>query len=410
MTSGRVHPLPVDSIIVNRPERQRRNLDGIDDLADSIRRTGLINPIVVTEDLVLVAGERRLTACKQLGWTSILCHYAEDLDPLALQLIELEENTRRVDLDWKDQCEAVAKYHRLRREMEPDWTLTATGDALGLTESSVRQYLSVHDEIESGNAAVQAAPKFSVARGITQRKREREKASALADIAPAPSVSKREAPILNEDFTKWSKSSRVKYNFIHCDFPYGINADKHDQGNAAARGGYTDDFDTYRNLLASFGDNLDNFCAESAHLIFWFSMDHYEFTRTTLVDMGWRVFPHPLVWFKSDNSGILPDPSRQPRRNYETAFFASRGDRKLVGAVSNITAAPNVKSIHMSEKPVAMLGHFFRLCVDEYSMVLDPTCGSGNALKAAKAAGAKHVLGLEINPEFAKQAQEAWDD
>ena len=30
------------------------------------------------------------------------------------------------------------------------------------------------------------------------------------------------------------------FNFIHCDFPYGINADGFDQGSAAEMGGYED--------------------------------------------------------------------------------------------------------------------------------------------------------------------------
>ena len=35
----------------------------------------------------------------------------------------------------------------------------------------------------------------------------------------------------------------------------------------------------------------------------------------------------------------------------------------------------------------------------------DPTCGSGSAIRAAEALGAKHTLGLELNPEFAERAQ-----
>ena len=58
MTSGNFSSAPISSIIVNRDERQRRKLEGIEELAESINRIGLINPIVVTPDLVLVAGER----------------------------------------------------------------------------------------------------------------------------------------------------------------------------------------------------------------------------------------------------------------------------------------------------------------------------------------------------------------
>src|SRR5690606_15860787 len=106
--------------------------------------------------------------------------------------------------------------------------------------------------------------------------------------------------------------------------------------------------DVYWRLVDTLGASMRNVVAESAHLIFWFSMDYYADTKVALEGMGWSVNPFPLIWFKSDNSGILPDPSRGPRRVYETAFLASRGDRKIIQAVSNVFAAPVVKRIHMS--------------------------------------------------------------
>jgi DNA modification methylase len=61
----------------------------------------------------------------------------------------------------------------------------------------------------------------------------------------------------------------------------------------------------------------------------------------------------------------------------------------------------------MSEKPEPMLRHFFGMLVDENTVMLDPTCGSGSALRAAESLGAKYVLGLESNEEFADRAREA---
>jgi DNA modification methylase len=51
-----------------------------------------------------------------------------------------------------------------------------------------------------------------------------------------------------------------------------------------------------------------------------------------------------------------------------------------------------------------MLHHFFRMFVGPYSRVLDPTCGSGAALRAAESLGAAHILGLEIDKKFADDA------
>jgi ParB family chromosome partitioning protein len=51
--------------------RLRKELGDIDSLAKSMEDLGLLQPIVVTQDLWLVDGERRLTAAKKLAWTEI---------------------------------------------------------------------------------------------------------------------------------------------------------------------------------------------------------------------------------------------------------------------------------------------------------------------------------------------------
>ena len=79
MTSGKFKLILVDSIIINREERQRRDLSDIEWLADSIMRSGLIHPIVITADNVLVAGERRVLAVQSLGWTHIAVQLVEAL-------------------------------------------------------------------------------------------------------------------------------------------------------------------------------------------------------------------------------------------------------------------------------------------------------------------------------------------
>ena len=57
---------------------------------------------------------------------------------------------------------------------------------------------------------------------------------------------------------------------------------------------------------------------------------------------------------------------------------------------------------HMSGKHEPMLKHFFSALIDNTTLMLDPTCGSGTSLIAAESLGAQKVLGLEINPEFVK--------
>lgn len=416
MTSGEFKSVPLSFIQVNRDERQRKELKDIPALAASIARVGLIHPPVIDRSGLLRTGERRYTAVRSLGWSHIPVQFSDELTSAEAQALELEENIARVDIEWQEECLAIAKYHSLMSEVEPEWTQDKTANALGYSPKTLTDKLRVAKELSGGNTRIAEAPKYSVARGISQRTDARASANEVEAITSgglvaeaAPMAAKR-VPLLNEDFHDWSAAyTGPRFNFIHCDFPYGVGADGHDQGQAAALGGYADSPDVYWQLVDTLAASMDNVVADSAHLMFWFSMDYYHETLLKLGAMGWRVNPFPLIWFKDDNTGILPDPTRGPRRVYETAFLASRGDRPIVRAKSNLYAhAGKDKSIHMSEKPVPMLKHFMEMFVDGYSRVLDPTAGSANALKAATALGAPTVLGLERDPEFFARSTAAY--
>jgi N6-adenosine-specific RNA methylase IME4 len=92
-------------------ERHRRDLGDIEGLAASIAEVGLLQPIALTFDGHLIAGERRLRAAELLGWRTI----PYTLIPLNLEQIvrgEFAENAVRKDFTLS---EAVA----IKRALEP---------------------------------------------------------------------------------------------------------------------------------------------------------------------------------------------------------------------------------------------------------------------------------------------------
>jgi ParB-like chromosome segregation protein Spo0J len=80
-------------------DRSRKDLGDIERLATSIEQIGLLHPPVVTSDLLLIAGERRLEAIKMLKWSDLPVHVVSTLAEAA-QLLQAErdENTCRKDL------------------------------------------------------------------------------------------------------------------------------------------------------------------------------------------------------------------------------------------------------------------------------------------------------------------------
>jgi ParB/RepB/Spo0J family partition protein len=410
MTSGEFHRIPINKIWLNRDERQRRELKDIDVLADSIRRLGLIHPLVIDRNYKLCAGERRLSAIKSLGHDFVMCQFLDELDVAHQRTIELEENIKRTDLTWQEQCNAVKEYHDIRSYKNPDWLQEKTAAALGLSENSISRYLAISEEAKT-NPRIMDQPLLSTAVGIVQRDQERRDAAKIQGVFDLPKEDRTQS-ILHANFLEWAPAyTGPKFNFLHCDFPYGIDTDQRGQGNAVAiQGAYDDSRENYWNLLKCLCDNLNRICTESAHIMFWFSMHYYTDTLDYFArHSDFTIDPFPLIWMKSDGKGLIPDPQRGPRRIYETCLFGSRGDRKIVSSVANAYAAPTDSRGHVSVKPEPVLRHFFRMLVDENSTMLDPTCGSGSALRAAESLDAALVIGVETVNEYVERATLALD-
>lgn len=396
----------IESIRLERGTRQRSEItqDAVDEMADSFARLGQLQNIVLRRDGTLVIGETRYTAARQLGWTHIEVTFTDEMDERVLHSMELEENIKRTDLPWQDQVKAVKRYHELQKDLQGDWSHEATAQALGISAVTVQKYIGVAKAIEDGNERVINAPRLSTAKGIVIRENERARSDEAALL---PEMEDEADKILNVDFREWVKTySGSPFNLIHCDFPYGIGADKFNQGAASTFGGYEDSRETYWSLVDALLENRQKLLGDSGHVFFWFSMALYSETLARLKEFFW-VDPYPFIWYKSDNKGTLPWPDKSGRRLYEVAFLCSYGDRKIITPVGNVGAYPKGDTDHMSEKSEAMLANFFRMFCDKNTRLLDPTCGSGSALRAAESLGVSSVLGLEVNSEFATNARRA---
>ena len=78
----------------------------------SIQQKGLLQPIIVRSkhmNFEVVAGNRRLLACKKLGWKKITCHIV-DIDDKAAFEISLSENLQRKTLSPIEEAEAFKAY------------------------------------------------------------------------------------------------------------------------------------------------------------------------------------------------------------------------------------------------------------------------------------------------------------
>ena len=128
------------SDIVPNPTQPRTEFDeeALEELADSIRQLGLIQPITVKRDgekYIIISGERRWRASEKAGLESVPA-YIREVDDTTLHAMALVENIQREDLNA---IEISLGMQRLVEEC--GLTQEALAERLGKKRSTVANYL-----------------------------------------------------------------------------------------------------------------------------------------------------------------------------------------------------------------------------------------------------------------------------
>ena len=135
-----IQDIELDKIVPNRYQPRREfSDDSIKELAETLDKDGLLQPIVVREDgedhYEIIAGERRYRAAKSLNWETIpaIVNNMNDDQAASLALIE---NLQREDLNPIDEAKAYTNLMKLN-----DLTQTALAKDMGKSQSYVANKL-----------------------------------------------------------------------------------------------------------------------------------------------------------------------------------------------------------------------------------------------------------------------------
>jgi len=123
--------MPIGDLRPN-PLNPRGSIDTADlqDLADSIRAQGVLQPLLVTPNGLVVAGHRRLAAARLAGLTAVPV-IARDLDELQQQEIMLVENLQRQDLS------AVEEARTYRKLLDGGYTASQIARRIGVPAARI---------------------------------------------------------------------------------------------------------------------------------------------------------------------------------------------------------------------------------------------------------------------------------
>ena len=127
----------------------RNNANSIDKVADSIAEFGFRQPIVVDEDMVVLAGHTRLLASKQLGLKKVPVHIAEGLTNAQKKAYRIMDNKSSEDSEWDKDLLNL----EIKDLIEDNYDLNMTGftpeqiDALSVLTESILEGKTDEDSI-----------------------------------------------------------------------------------------------------------------------------------------------------------------------------------------------------------------------------------------------------------------------
>ena len=182
METGRVVFLPAKAIRPN-PAQPRKvfRMDALDELSDSIRQHGILQPLSVRRvgnAYELIAGERRLRAAQQAGLTDIPCIIMA-MDEKESGMAAMVENLQRQDLDFIEEALGISR-------LCSQWSMSQEQVArlLGKSQSAVANKLRILRHSDAVLTALREAQLTERhARALLKLRSEEETLSAIAEIA-----------------------------------------------------------------------------------------------------------------------------------------------------------------------------------------------------------------------------------
>lgn len=394
-------------------KRFRKDYGNIEELANSIVERGQIQPIVVTEQgdgYLLVAGERRLRACifRQLTIDAVL---KEDLSKLELKMIELDENLKRKDIDWEEQCEALRQLHELMLKEKghsykdkEGWNIQKTASYLGLSVGTVSQDVNLADKLNEHPE-------------LRKRVNKLNKASARKLVKQVLEAQLIEKSMLDKgieiDYNLKNVACEVGIkeltnNSIHClitDPPFALDNIVKAEKTGDLKWSYNltntnvgDEmtlWKTYEKLIPE----LKRVLVEGAHFYIFLGMGWYCRLVKMLRENGFIVDDQPIIWYKERVS--IPPRGAHYMSSYEACLFGHKPPQKRVLFKSrpNVISIPAINPasrVHSLQKPFELLKLFIENSTSPGETVLDCFCGSGATLLAAQQLH-RNSVGFELD-------------
>lgn len=387
----RVDNLSIDRIKIGK--RRRQDMGDIQELADNIDARGLIHPIVVKDDMTLLAGERRLRAHMLLNRTTIRADVVTlDSKDSSRKAIELFENVMRLNFTWSERALLEKDLFDAQAAENPDWSLRKQADLIDTSKTQIGKRIQLAEAIE-------LIPELGLcetqdeAWKLFKRLEEDIVVGQLKQKMPDATINAphwaREHYVVSDALDGMAPMADESFDFAEVDPPYAIELDRRKSRNLDNL--HTKDYTEI--TPESFPPFMQHVIAETFRLlrhnsfgVFWYGMQWHCDMYTWLTKAGFAVNPVPAIWYKG-NVGQTAQPDVALASTYEPFWLARKGTPKMKrmgrGNVFHYESVSPSKKIHTTEKPIELLSDILNTILFPGSNILVPFLGSGVTLRAA---------------------------
>lgn len=189
-----VKEIPLNDLYIEKAQVRTREVGKeIDELADSIRKVGLLEPIVVCESddnkkgqYEIITGQRRFLAHQEIGAKTILAAILDEkVDEVTAKYLSLTENLVRRDLNRKDLIDVCTMLYKRYG------SVAAVCEETGLSRSKVDQYVKydrlvgeLRTLVDEGTVDLPTALRAQDAAAVTGSIKVEEAVKLAKEMAP----------------------------------------------------------------------------------------------------------------------------------------------------------------------------------------------------------------------------------
>lgn len=353
----------------------RNNANSIDKVADSIAEFGFRQPIVVDEDMIVLAGHTRLLASKQLGLKKVPVHIAEGLTNAQKKAYRIMDNKSSEDSEWDKDLLNL----EIKDLIEDNYDLNMTGftpeqiDALSVLTESIL-------EGETDEDSIPEPPK--------------EPKSKLGDIYELGHHRLMCGDSISiDDVDKLIDGKKA--DMVFTDPPYNV-----------AFNGRSGKFDVIKNddlEENEFNNFIDSFLSilEILKVETYYICCNWAFYGVLQL----KLKPKSCIVWAKNVFGL----GKGYRHQHEFILFNGHIKKEITNESDLWSIAKDSKYKHPTQKPAELAKRAINNSSSEGNIVLDLFGGSGSTLIASEATARKCYM-MELDPIYVDVIVKRWED